>query len=400
MEIFALVQPILAAVYVAAIVVCVLFVSLINKTSLPNKRFLVAFLSIKVLIIFCEWLLVHFPPPSHYFWLASMMVLSFGPAPLLLRFAQSVIQESQSPSIFKLKHWEWAIVIISILLTLPLLFASQVLFSFEFNAGFGRFIHLTMSICIVLFVFQVLLYWLQARKIYWRELQNLKQHFSNLKHYSLKILRILLVLVLSNCVFSLVRTFNVWFWQSQSSIALVANFVEYGMMLVCLFVLFQGFMPINMGRQDSLTLPSGVNAQSSNQLASQGTKYAKAYLETRFRQNIINKLNNSALTAELARDNAISLIKFAKAIGEKPHYISQVLNQDLNTNFYEYITERRIDEVVQRLSQPSELTIYAIALEAGFNAKSTFNTAFKKRTGLTPSAFRRNHQAIAAKTVS
>ncbi|HDR67474.1 MAG TPA: helix-turn-helix domain-containing protein, partial [Bacteroidaceae bacterium] len=49
----------------------------------------------------------------------------------------------------------------------------------------------------------------------------------------------------------------------------------------------------------------------------------------------------------------------------------------------------RVEEVKKRLQDPKfkHLTILAIAYESGFNSKSSFNTIFKERTGLTPSDY-------------
>ena len=102
------------------------------------------------------------------------------------------------------------------------------------------------------------------------------------------------------------------------------------------------------------------------------------------------KLSDVATVTELALESTISLAKFSTAIGEKPYYVTQVLNQDLQTSFYEFITKHRIQEVMQQLAEPSTKTIMEIALAAGFNSKSTFNTAFKKHTGVTPSVYRKS----------
>ncbi|WP_434668377.1 helix-turn-helix domain-containing protein [Aeromonas sp. NJAU223] len=57
-------------------------------------------------------------------------------------------------------------------------------------------------------------------------------------------------------------------------------------------------------------------------------------------------------------------------------------------HFYDWINRYRVEEA-KRLLQGSEETVASICYQAGFNSKSTFNTAFRRHTGLTPSAFRR-----------
>ncbi len=65
----------------------------------------------------------------------------------------------------------------------------------------------------------------------------------------------------------------------------------------------------------------------------------------------------------------------------------------MQSNFYDYISKYRIEEAKSILSdQSSNKTVLEILYEVGFNSKSSFNTAFKKYTGVTPSKFKRNSQ--------
>jgi AraC-like DNA-binding protein len=51
---------------------------------------------------------------------------------------------------------------------------------------------------------------------------------------------------------------------------------------------------------------------------------------------------------------------------------------------------------MERFSDPkfNNYTILAIALDAGFNSKTTFNSIFKSQTGLTPSEYREKMTGI------
>ncbi len=72
------------------------------------------------------------------------------------------------------------------------------------------------------------------------------------------------------------------------------------------------------------------------------------------------------------------------------HYITQILNEKHKKNFFTFINEYRVKEVIERLIDPRyrHYTILAIAFDSGFNSKTTFNSIFKTQTGLTPSEFR------------
>ncbi|MFA8436978.1 MAG: helix-turn-helix domain-containing protein, partial [Marinifilaceae bacterium] len=69
-----------------------------------------------------------------------------------------------------------------------------------------------------------------------------------------------------------------------------------------------------------------------------------------------------------------------------------IINQGHGLNFNDYINQFRVEEFKRLLQDPqfSKETLLAVAFEAGFNSKTTFNTAFKKFTGMTPSEYRRS----------
>ncbi|MEP1096971.1 MAG: helix-turn-helix domain-containing protein [Cyclobacteriaceae bacterium] len=88
-------------------------------------------------------------------------------------------------------------------------------------------------------------------------------------------------------------------------------------------------------------------------------------------------------------DPSLSLDKLALQTDMNPKYLSLILNSTLNKNFYEFVNEYRIEKVKELLISPDlkHLTIAAIANEAGFNSKSSFNSIFKKYTNLTPKEY-------------
>jgi len=91
-------------------------------------------------------------------------------------------------------------------------------------------------------------------------------------------------------------------------------------------------------------------------------------------------------------DPELTLPQLAEEIGMSRNQLSYLMNECLGMNFYEFINTYRIDQVKKWLGEASkdQLTILGLALEAGFNSKVTFNTAFKKYTGLTPSQYKKD----------
>ena len=87
-------------------------------------------------------------------------------------------------------------------------------------------------------------------------------------------------------------------------------------------------------------------------------------------------------------NNNFSLPELADRIGVSVHHLSQVINEGLQKNFSEMVAEYRVEEAKQILKKNPHLKIEEVAEQVGYLSKSSFNTAFKKITGKTPSDFR------------
>ena len=89
---------------------------------------------------------------------------------------------------------------------------------------------------------------------------------------------------------------------------------------------------------------------------------------------------------------SLTLRHLAEEIQMNTRDLSVLINQSLNKHFFDFINEYRIEEAKNILKNPSkkEFTVLEILYEVGFNSKSSFNTAFKKHTGLTPTQFRKS----------
>ena len=93
------------------------------------------------------------------------------------------------------------------------------------------------------------------------------------------------------------------------------------------------------------------------------------------------------------RDSLLSLKSLAKKISIGERYLSQIINEFYNENFYDFVNRYRIEESKEiiRTINGNPKTILSIAYDVGFNSKSTFNSAFKKNTGYTPKEYRQKH---------
>lgn len=89
-------------------------------------------------------------------------------------------------------------------------------------------------------------------------------------------------------------------------------------------------------------------------------------------------------------DDKLTLQKLAEKIDLPEKQLSQLINQHTGKHFFDFINEFRINEAKTLLKEQSQLTVLEVLYEVGFNSKSSFYTAFKKETNLTPTDYRKS----------
>lgn len=90
---------------------------------------------------------------------------------------------------------------------------------------------------------------------------------------------------------------------------------------------------------------------------------------------------------KLYLDPNLSLHKLSRHVGAPPNLVSQTLNEKIGSNFFDYVAHWRI-EASRPLILACDASVLAIALDVGFNSRSTFYKAFKRETGATPKGYR------------
>jgi AraC-like DNA-binding protein len=96
-------------------------------------------------------------------------------------------------------------------------------------------------------------------------------------------------------------------------------------------------------------------------------------------------------------NHKLSIEDVAFKLQTNTKYISQIINETYNKNFYNFINSYRIEEAKKLLvlTENEKYSILGIAQSVGFVSKSTFNVAFKHFTGLTPTEYK-NKSALKA----
>jgi YesN/AraC family two-component response regulator len=118
-------------------------------------------------------------------------------------------------------------------------------------------------------------------------------------------------------------------------------------------------------------------------------KYKTSNLSKRDSKIIFQKLVQLMRSEKYYLKEDLSLSQLADLTEIPYRDLSQIINENADLNFYNFINQYRVDEAKRLLLQISNnnRTILDICFEVGFNTKATFNAAFKKFTNKTPSQF-------------
>lgn len=106
---------------------------------------------------------------------------------------------------------------------------------------------------------------------------------------------------------------------------------------------------------------------------------------------VFEKLEQLFKTTKPHLDPELSVKKVVDLLGQPEHIISRAFNYKADMHFFDYVNQYRVEEAKHLLTDEKavkQFTIEALAMQCGFNNKTSFNKAFKKFTGETPSAYR------------
>ena len=120
-------------------------------------------------------------------------------------------------------------------------------------------------------------------------------------------------------------------------------------------------------------------------------KYEKSGLSKEKADGYYQKLIQLMEDEKIFKQTKLTLSELAEMIPISSHNLSEVINTKTEMNFFDFINQYRIEEVKKEIikSENDSFTILAIAMDAGFNSKSSFNTLFKKYENVTPSEYRK-----------
>lgn len=137
--------------------------------------------------------------------------------------------------------------------------------------------------------------------------------------------------------------------------------------------------------------PETVPLINTGMPASESASYRKSGLTDDEAQNYQKNLLRVMENDKPYLNNDLTLRDLADKLKMSTHNLSEILNTRLRQSFYDFINGYRVEEVKRRMAdkESENYNLLSIAFDSGFNSKSSFNTIFKKHTGVTPSQYRR-----------
>ncbi|MEL6699850.1 MAG: AraC family transcriptional regulator, partial [Bacteroidota bacterium] len=106
------------------------------------------------------------------------------------------------------------------------------------------------------------------------------------------------------------------------------------------------------------------------------------------------KISHIFESASVYQNPSLTITDLSRLLNTNRNIVSKVINQEFHMNFNDFVNTKRVEAVIEKLQkgEHTKNTLLGIAMDCGFNSKTTFNRAFKKYTALTPKQYITTHE--------
>ncbi|MFA6128958.1 MAG: AraC family transcriptional regulator [Bacteroidales bacterium] len=329
-----------------------------------SQHLLAAFLLANVFLLLQFELISQFKPVK-----LGVTPFYFLLAPLLYLYVQSLLVES-----FRLKR-------IHVLHLIPFLVMAAysllmvIVRSGEKNPGEWKgIVHLESTISYILLDVLIIYYLIRIFITFFQYRREIRNHFAEVRHISLNWLFFILMAFMLMWMTDLTSTVISWLGMGNRELFRLLALISIMINFVFATILVYRSM-------DQSWEQTGII---------EATKYVGSALSDKESAGYAQKIRALMEQDKLFLDPEISLKELSEKSGISPRYLSQVINSKFNQNFFDFINQYRIEEAKRLMAGTvrKELTILEVMYNVGFNSKSSFQTAFRKYTGTTPTEFR------------
>jgi AraC-like DNA-binding protein len=371
-----------SSLYAAALLACLAMIPMARALVRdPHRLFwLTIFLMLQSLSFLLEWLMLHPDTPAKALWLGLLMSLAFLLAPCLWLCARELTQP-ESRRWRDLSRGQMLVIAAGVALVLPLFATTHGGTRFIPDEEVplpwhGQLVHEGMIAAIGLFGLQGAFYLRQCQRLLVAQAKQAKALFSNLEDQALNTLRALILILGMHCIVGVARGLHGLVLGREAGPSLIFALCQAVIVFWAVLTLPRVSAPAEPG-------------EASTREAATAGKYARSALDEAARTRIRRKLDDAFQQRQLHRDCRLNLRKLCEDLRESPHYVSQVINQNIQLSFYDLVNRHRVLDAMTILGRQQDIPLSEVALAVGFNSKSTFNAAFRQHAGTTPSDFRR-----------
>ncbi|OFY36468.1 MAG: hypothetical protein A2W91_02695 [Bacteroidetes bacterium GWF2_38_335] len=244
---------------------------------------------------------------------------------------------------------------------------------------------LIKSIATALYNGQVFLYALLMILLLKKHHINLKNYFSFKESITLNWLKIFVIIYILISVIDLI-IFHIHKFNEYESFYFI---------LMVLFFNFLGYFGIKQTKIYVFENPVHENTSIIQEIKQKADeKNSKPILTNERKEKLMLEILDLMEKKKMYLNPSLTIYDLSKELNINKTYISLVVNENLQENFNNFINRYRVNEAKILLLSPDyqNLTIEGIANMVGFNSKTSFNAAFKKITGNTPSDYKTKNQ--------
>jgi len=223
---------------------------------------------------------------------------------------------------------------------------------------------------------------------------KIRNTFSEISHKKLEWMSffaygVLIILIIS----------SLGFFGHKWNIAPLDAIYHYNYILLVLLVYWIGYKALLQPVIFDYTSAIGTITEEAEEPASDGPlnesavlKYTRSGLAEVHSEKLYKQLVGYMKKNKPYLNPEINIFELAALLNVKKHHLSQVINEKAGMNYFDFMNTFRVEEIKKTLANGSgtNLTLLGIAFDSGFNSKATFNSAFKKLTGQTPSAYQKS----------
>ena len=405
-----------SSLYTVAVAVCLFSAGVLGRrkshTGQPLTYF-TAFLALQSVGFTLELLMAHPAAPFKSLWLGLRMSSALLLAPCLwLAIRESVT--GGRPKLSLLGRQNILLILVGSALTIPLILTAHAGLQYSnpervLGELHRRAIHGAMLGCVALFAWQVPHYLLRCRRLLQEESRtnDVRAGVATSSAW----ISLLLVVVCTTWALGVLRTLQCAFIATGPGLTLLIALTEVGVTVGAMYglvrraALREQNAGLALGRApvDELMTPTKQIVPQDSKSVDEAeapacatvepgsapvARYIRSPIDAAVRARISRKLERALQDETCFCNPLLSLRSLSSALKDNAHHVSQVLNQDLGSNFYAWVNRRRIEHAQHLLVIDPDRSVLEIALAVGFNSKSTFNTAFRTHAGTTPREYR------------